>query len=95
MKNLIAAAFILVATLGFNIDTTAGILGADEARRIEISVKDLPQAVKQSLAKDQYKNLTAQSAWYVKDDSEFYQVELRKQDGSTTRVQFDKEGKKV
>lgn len=55
----------------------------------------LPQAVKNTLAGDDYKGWTIDAAYkVVKDGNEFYKIKLTK-DSDTKMVKLDKDGKVV
>jgi len=81
--------------------TTASTQGSPTAapeaqaeQKTKIEAAALPDAVKATLAGDEYKDWTVSTAWDVKAATEYYVVELKKADQTTT-VKFDKDGKKI
>jgi len=100
MKKVIVSAFMLVsvATTMYAQDvkttapaTTTAAAPQDDSKA-KIDPATLPDAVKATLAGDQYKGWVISTAWATKTDPVSYTVELKKDD-KTTIVNLDKDGK--
>ncbi len=98
MKRTILAAVVLAgSTLAVNADTLStvktGIVISVVEEKVKINPEELPDAVKKTLATDEYKDWTV-SAAYVYKESQTYEVEVKKGEETKT-FKFDKEGKLV
>ena len=78
------------ATKGTNVAISAQV----DANKVKITEDQLPQAIKTTLAKDDYKDWKVDTAYFYKGDKEYYQVVLKK-DTETKTVNFDKDGNVV
>lgn len=107
MKKLVivSIALFLVATSSINAQTVPAdttktattapaTAEATQQEKTPIKVEELPEAVKTTIAGDEYKGWTPKSASVVKGEAEFYEVILVKGE-ETSIVKFDKEGKKI
>ncbi|MBS1688912.1 MAG: hypothetical protein JSS96_09325 [Bacteroidetes bacterium] len=109
MKKVILSAFTLIACASVSYAQTAATAqpiaqasattasaqsAAPDEQKTKIEASALPDAVKATLAGAEYKDWTVATAWSVKADTEYYVVELKKADQTTT-VKFDKDGKKI
>ncbi|TDH27387.1 hypothetical protein EXU57_07315 [Segetibacter sp. 3557_3] len=66
----------------------------DSSQKAPVKAEDLPKAVKDILAGDEFKEWTVSSASWIKGNREYYEIALAK--GTEARVvKLDKEGKKV
>lgn len=74
--------------------TTIAISAQVDANKVKITEDQLPQPVKTTLAKDDYKDWKVDAAYFYKGDKEYYQVVLKK-DTETKTVNFDKDGNVV
>jgi hypothetical protein len=105
MKKVIiasAALFFAAVTNVHASTTTTGLEVITSAKqdttekRTPVVPTDLPDAVKQTLASDDYKGWTPSSAFLVaKEGKEFYEVKLTKEGSEANKVKFGKDGKKV
>jgi hypothetical protein len=100
MKKLIVAAFSL-GTVFFSATVTAGTpsntaisINVNEDERQPVKAEELPEAVKKTLAGDDYKGFAITEATLVKsaDATSHYEVSLAK-DKETKLVKIDKDGK--
>ena len=100
MKKLIISAMALTL-IAFNsvqsepvLTTATEITSAQE--KVAVKPEDLPESVKTTLASDTYAGWQVVSAFLVTkpDNSQFYEISLKKGEESST-VNLDKEGKKV
>jgi len=62
--------------------------------KTKITAEELPAAVKTTLATDAYKEYKVATAYLVKAEKEYYEIEAVKGEEKTT-LKFDKEGKKM
>ena len=100
MKKLIISAFAM-ALLSFgsagakNIETS-GIVTNIPQEKVAVKPEDLPEPVKTTLASDTYAGWQVTSAFLItkEDNSQFYEVSMRKGEESST-VNLDKDGRKV
>jgi hypothetical protein len=67
------------------------VLVQDDPKKEKVDVDQLPQAIKNTLAGDDYKGWTIESAYLVKGEKEYYQITL-KQDHNSKTVNLDKDG---
>ena len=101
MKRTIFAlgVVLLTGTLMAGVNETAKgssimICLQEDANKVKITEDQLPQAIKTTLAKDDYKDWKVDAAYYYKGDKEYYQVVLKKNTDTKT-VNFDKDGNVV
>jgi len=101
MKKVIVSAFMLVsvATTMYaqDVKTTAPVAAAvtiapQDENKTKVDPATLPDAVKATLASDQYKGWTVSNAWATKADPVSFILELKKDDKITT-LSIDKDGK--
>lgn len=102
MKKMIFAigAMLLTGTMisgvnGMVNENTSTMIAAQvDTNKEKITEDQLPQAVKDKLAKDEYKDWKVDAAYSYKGDKEYYQVVLKK--GTDTKtVNLDKDGNVV
>lgn len=99
MKKIILSAAILAFTglttvKASNVKNPITItVQQDSVTKTPVEVKDLPDAVKTTLASDKYKEWTPTAAFLVTkaDKSEYYQVDVKKQE-ETASLKLSKEG---
>lgn len=99
MKKLIFS----VLTVAF-VATSASIVTAQSAAapqtaqaqetKTKVDPASLPEAVKATLAGDDYKDWQVNNAFEVKGATPYYEIELKKGDARNT-VKLDKDGKKI
>lgn len=98
MKKLILSAFALslVAVTTVNAQaSTATAAATVQDSKTPVKIEDLPEAVKNTLKADEYKESIPTSANLVKENgNEYYAIELKK-GTETTTLKLDKEGKLV
>jgi len=100
MKNLMLSLMVLalsgVVTVNANNHKTAVVKVQLQDEKKPVKVEELPDAVKATLASDDYKEWQAEKAYWVKPATgdEYYEVELKKGDEAKT-VKMDKDGKVV
>ena len=99
MKKMILPVFALAmfATTAFaTVNTTTEKEITTEAaaadKKDEITADALPAPVKATLAGEEYKEWKVTTAWHITGASEYYVVELKKGEESTSK-KFDKDGK--
>ncbi len=104
MKRIIiaSAALFFAAITNVNAATTdnnftvATTVKSDSTEtRTAVKPEELPEAVKQTLASDDYKGWAPSTIFLVKGASEYYEVTLTKEGSEANTVKIDKEGKKV
>ncbi|TLU98738.1 hypothetical protein [Dyadobacter luticola] len=98
MRNLVLVAGLLA--MSPNISFAGGTLQANEISKtvidkVAVRPEDLPEAVKSALSSN-YSEWKVSSAYLVtkEDNSQYYEVNLKKTEESTT-VNLDKYGKKL
>lgn len=101
MKKLVISAVMLVVGSIASVNATAPLSFVQVAgyqmagqERVEIKPEDLPEAVRNTLAGDSYKDWTVSKAFSVTDDkgAHYYEVALAKGQETST-VKLDKDGK--
>jgi len=100
MKKIILSAAIL-AVVGLTTvkanqtiqSPIAVIAYQDSVTKTPVEIKDLPDAVKATLASDKYKDWTPGAAFLITqaDKSEYYQVDVKKQEESAS-LKIGKDG---
>lgn len=85
-----------VVTVNANTHQPAVVKAQLQDEKKEVKVEELPDAVKATLASDEYKEWQAQKAYMVKPGTgaEYYEIELKKGEEAKT-VKLDKDGKVV
>ncbi len=93
--SLMFVAFAGVLTVSANHKQAVAQVQVQDERK-PVKVEELPDAVKTTLATDEFKEWKADKAYWVKpaSGSEFYEIELKKGDEAKT-VKLDKDGKPV
>lgn len=66
----------------------------DETPRVEVKYEELPDAVKKSLASEPYTGWSFLKAVLVKDKTEYYEIDLKKED-KVKNLKMNKEGKLI
>jgi hypothetical protein len=74
--------------------TTAGATIAADDNKTPVDPANLPEAIKKTLATDQYKDWQVVSAALVKGKNEYYELQMKKGE-ETTALKFDKNGNVV
>jgi len=97
-KIILSAAFLAFAAMtSVKANATTGqstiMVQQDSVTKTPVELKDLPDAVKTTLASDTYKEWTATGAFLVvkADKSEYYQVDVKKLE-ETASLKLTKEG---
>ena len=85
--NSASASTLKAETFSVQQDTTS-------KSKTPVKPEELPKAVKDVLAGDEYKGWTVSSASWIKGTSEYYEIALTKATESKV-AKLDKEGKKV
>ena len=100
--GFVALFFAAISNVQASTTTSAGLEVITHVRedstekRTPVIPTDLPEAVKESLAGDDYKGWTPSSAFLVaKDDKEYYEIKMTKDGSDANKVKFSKDGKKV
>ncbi len=100
MKKLIlSAAFFAFAGVASvqasNIPASIQIVVQDSVIKTPIKLEELPDAVKNALQSEPYKDWTPTAAFSVKDgDKSYFQVDVRKEE-ETSSLKFTADGKPV
>lgn len=103
MNKLIISAIVLALTSFATISNATpsgkvaqGITIRQEQEKVEIAVKDLPEAVRNALASDTYKDWQVSKAFVVsgENNTKYYQIDLTKGEEAVS-VNLDKEGKTI
>jgi hypothetical protein len=98
-KIILSAAILAVAGLttvkaSNNIQSPVAVIAyQDSVTKTPVEIKDLPDAVKATLASDKYKDWAPSAAFLVTkaDKSEYYQVDVKKQEESAS-LKIGKDG---
>lgn len=77
-------------------EPTAATIVYTQQEKVEVPVKDLPEAVKTTLATDAYSGWEVSKAYLVtgEDNVRYYQIDLIKGE-ETSSVNLDADGKKI
>ena len=100
MKKLIISAFALTlvsfASLEAKQFETSSVVSNISQEKVAVKPEDLPEPVKSTLASDTYAGWQVTSAFLItkEDNSQFYEISMRKGEESST-VNLDKDGRKV
>ena len=95
-----ALSFVMFATVAANAQSTPAAPATETAAvtaqtkandRTAVTADQLPAAIKTTLATDAYKEWTVASAFLVKAEKEYYEIQAVKGDEKIT-MKFDKEG---
>lgn len=96
MKKVIIAAFSAIVLGGAATSTIASVHAVYQDQntdnRVVIKLEELPDAVKNALSGDQYKDFTAQSAAVIKSDDKVIYVVSGTQNGQPTTLHFAEDG---
>ncbi len=90
---LFSLGYIAVAEVSRNENNNSGIVSVYQSDKVKISVEELPQAVKDTLALS-YKEWKVGDIYKVSGTNEYYSIELKK-DSETKTVNLDKDGKEA
>ena len=90
---LFSLSYMAVAEVSRNENNNSGIESVYQSDKVKISVEELPQAVKDTLALS-YKEWKVGDVYKVSGTNEYYSIELKK-DSETKTVNLDKEGKEA
>lgn len=90
---LFSLGYIAVAEVSRNENNNSGIVSVYQSDKVKISVEELPQAVKDTLALS-YKEWKVGDVYKVSGTNEYYSIELKK-DSETKTVNLDKDGKEA
>jgi hypothetical protein len=90
---LFSLGYIAVAEVSRNENNNSGIVSVYQSDKVKISVEELPQAVKDTLALS-YKEWKVGDVYKVSGTNEYYKIELKK-DSETKTVNLDKDGKEA
>ncbi|MFA6152027.1 MAG: hypothetical protein WC716_11945 [Chitinophagaceae bacterium] len=77
-----------VATINAEVPQAAA---TPQDNKSQIAAENLPEAVKKTLASEKYKDWTVASAWLVKGKTEYYELQMKKGE-ETTSLKFDANG---
>lgn len=102
MKKLILAAIAFTSVVSANAqaeiktaDTTATakvVSNKDDQRRVQIKINELPSAVQTAIKSDQFKGWDAKTAYVVKGDMTYYEVEMVNAKTEKNVVKFNENG---
>ncbi|WP_430406644.1 hypothetical protein [Fluviicola sp.] len=99
MKKFIIAAIAITTTVFANAqaDVNATQAKTEEVAttnpdRVRINLEDLPAAVKKSLTEDAFQGWTAKTAYIVKAEKPYYEVELVNAKSEANVVKFNEDG---
>ncbi len=90
---LFSLSYMAVAEVSRNENNNSGIVSVYQSDKVKISVEELPQAVKDTLALS-YKEWKVGDVYKVSGTNEYYSIELKK-DSETKTVNLDKDGKEA
>lgn len=103
-KVIVASAALFFAAISSNVKAATisrkapiicSINSDSTETRTAVKPEELPEAVKQTLASDDYKGWTPSTLFLVKGGTEYYEVTLTKEGSQANTVKIDKEGKKL
>lgn len=99
MKKFIIAAIALTTTVFANAqaETTVAkaqteVANANNPDRVKIKLEELPAAVRKALTEDAFQGWTAKSAYVVKAEKPYYEVELTNTKAELNVVKFNEDG---
>lgn len=99
MKKFIIAAIAVTTTVFANAQAETEInkaqtevADANNPDRVKIKLEELPAAVRKSLTEDSFQGWTAKTAYIVKAEKPYYEVELVNTKSELNVVKFNEDG---
>lgn len=71
------------------------LVNDENQEKVPVKLEELPEAIKKVLASDSYKGWTPSTAFLVKGEKSFYEINLTNAEGEAATVKLDEAGAPV
>lgn len=105
MKKVFLLAAILTVTIAAQANSNVELknatntlevgLNEDEQEKVPVKIEELPDAIRKVLASDSYKGWKAETAFLIKGDAPYYEINLKNAAGESATVKLDEAGSPV
>ncbi len=84
----------IVETENTNIENQI-VLNEEVSERVPVKISELPEGIQKALASDKYKGWKANTAFLIKSDAPYYEINVINEKGETKKLNLNEKGDSV